>query len=407
MAEILKTRGEFNNIEKQMKKLQFLFLLLILNNAIAQNINLNKGETETENYLTEVNFEFVNGKIIIPVVINNITYRFLLDTGASNLISKKLTTILNPKFQNKIEVSDANENKTSMNIVELPNLTIGNINFKNTVALSSDDEKNLVFDCFNIDGFIGSNLLRNSIIQIDINKKILTITNDIKNFKLDKRNSSKLQLLGIQSSPYIWVKLIGTNSGKEQVLLDTGMKGFYSISNKHFNLFEKAKIFEVNATGNGTESISLFGNSISSNHTRLLLPKLKITNSNFLNITTLTTNDDNSKIGIDLFEKGIGTIDFKNKRFYFDEYTINTDLTEKQIGFLPTILNNKLSIGIVWDENLKNIIFTGDEIIAINNINYENYAICDLISKKSIFKDIVIEKITIKNKEGEIKELKI
>lgn len=390
-----------------MKKLQFLFLLLILNNAIAQNINLNKGETETENYLTEVNFEFVNGKIIIPVVINNITYRFLLDTGASNLISKKLTTILNPKFQNKIEVSDANENKTSMNIVELPNLTIGNINFKNTVALSSDDEKNLVFDCFNIDGFIGSNLLRNSIIQIDINKKILTITNDIKNFKLDKRNSSKLQLLGIQSSPYIWVKLIGTNSGKEQVLLDTGMKGFYSISNKHFNLFEKAKIFEVNATGNGTESISLFGNSISSNHTRLLLPKLKITNSNFLNITTLTTNDDNSKIGIDLFEKGIGTIDFKNKRFYFDEYTINTDLTEKQIGFLPTILNNKLSIGIVWDENLKNIIFTGDEIIAINNINYENYAICDLISKKSIFKDIVIEKITIKNKEGEIKELKI
>ena len=230
-----------------MKKLQVLFLLLILNNAIAQNINLNKGETETENYFTDVNFEFVNGKIIIPVVINNITYRFLLDTGAPNLISKKLATMLSPKFQNKIDVSDANENKSSMNIVELPNLTIGTITFKNTVALSSEDEKILVFDCFNIDGFIGSNLLRNSIIQIDVNKKNLTITNDIKNFKLNKRNSSKLQLLGIQSSPCIWVKLIGTSSGKEQVLLDTGMKGFYSISTKHFNLFEKSKIFEVKA----------------------------------------------------------------------------------------------------------------------------------------------------------------
>lgn len=390
-----------------MKKLYILFVLIITSSTIAQNFNLNKGETETENYFTVVNFEFVNGKIIVPVVINNLTYKFLLDTGAPNLLSKKTSAILNPKLINKIDVNDANGNKSSMNIVEISNLSIGNINFKNSLALSSEDEKNLVFDCFNIDGFIGSNLLRNSIVQIDINKKTLIITDNIKNLRINKKNSSKLTLFGIQSSPYIWIKLSGEDSGKEQVLLDTGMKGFYSISNKHLNLFEKAKIFEVNAIGNGTESIGLFGNSISNSHKRLLLPKLKISTSNFLNITTITTNDDNSKIGINLFEKGIGTIDFKNKKFYFDEYAIDTDLTEKQIGFSPTILNKKLSIGIVWDENLKNIIFTGDEIIAINNINYENYPICDFISKESIFKDIVIEKITIKNKEGEIKELKI
>lgn len=390
-----------------MKKLYILFVLIITSSTIAQNFNLNKGETETENYFTVVNFEFVNGKIIVPVVINNLTYKFLLDTGAPNLLSKKISAILNPKLINKIDVNDANGNKSSMNIVEISNLSIGNINFKNSLALSSEDEKNLVFDCFNIDGFIGSNLLRNSIVQIDINKKTLIITDNIKNLRINKKNSSKLTLFGIQSSPYIWIKLSGEDSGKEQVLLDTGMKGFYSISNKHLNLFEKAKIFEVNAIGNGTESIGLFGNSISNSHKRLLLPKLKILTSNFLNITTITTNDDNSKIGINLFGKGIGTIDFKNKKFYFDEYAIDTDLTEKQIGFSPTILNKKLSIGIVWDENLKNIIFTGDEIIAINNINYENYPICDFISKESIFKDIVIEKITIKNKEGEIKELKI
>lgn len=390
-----------------MKKLYILFVLIITSSTIAQNFNLNKGETETENYFTVVNFEFVNGKIIVPVVINNLTYKFLLDTGAPNLLSKKTSAILNPKLINKIDVNDANGNKSSMNIVEISNLSIGNINFKNSLALSSEDEKNLVFDCFNIDGFIGSNLLRNSIVQIDINKKTLIITDNIKNLRINKKNSSKLTLFGIQSSPYIWIKLSGEDSGKEQVLLDTGMKRFYSISNKHLNLFEKAKIFEVNAIGNGTESIGLFGNSIANSHKRLLLPKLKISTSNFLNITTITTNDDNSKIGINLFEKGIGTIDFKNKKFYFDEYAIDTDLTEKQIGFSPTILNKKLSIGIVWDENLKNIIFTGDEIIAINNINYENYPICDFISKESIFKDIVIEKITIKNKEGEIKELKI
>jgi hypothetical protein len=52
--------------------------------------------------------------------------------------------------------------------------------FENSVALSSNDDKNLVFDCFNLDGFIGSNLL-NSILQIDTRNKTLIITNDEKN----------------------------------------------------------------------------------------------------------------------------------------------------------------------------------------------------------------------------------
>jgi hypothetical protein len=59
----------------------------------------------------------------------NITYRFLLDTGAPNLISKVGYNVKS-KFQNKIDVSDANENKSSNEyFVGLPNLTIGTITF--------------------------------------------------------------------------------------------------------------------------------------------------------------------------------------------------------------------------------------------------------------------------------------
>jgi hypothetical protein len=43
----------------------------------------------------------------------------------------------------------------------------------------------------------------------------------------------------------------------------------------------------------------------------------------------------------------------------------------------------------MWTENLKRNM--GDRIIAVNNINYENYPLCDFISK-SIFKDIVVKK---------------
>ena len=390
-----------------MKKIYVLLFIVFSNFCFAQNISVNNGNTQEQNYYSEIQFEYINGKIIIPVIINEITYRFLLDTGASNLITKKLASILNPKSLQEIKVEDANDNKSSMNVVELPNLTIGNIVFENSVALSSNDEKNLFFDCFNLDGFIGSNLLRNSIIQIDIKNKNLIITNDATKLKLNKKKSLNLSLLGIQSSPYIWIKLKGEKSGKEQVLLDTGMKGFYGVSSRNYSLFKDKKIFKLLAYGTGTESIGIFGNSKNTTQQSLMLPKIEIANSNFLNISTITTNDDNSKIGIELFENGTATIDFLNKKFYYEQFENNIDLTEKFSKFSATILNNKFSIGIVWDEKLKDIIYTGDEIIEINDKNYENYLLCELINNKLIFEDIEITKLKIKNKNGEVKTISL
>lgn len=390
-----------------MNKLYVLLLIGFSSFSFAQNLYLNKGKTQEQNYYSEIKFEYINGKIIIPILINDKTYRFLLDTGAPNLITKKLVDILKPKSLQEIKVSDANDNKSLMNLVELPNLTIGNVVFENSVALSSNDENNLVFDCFNLDGFIGSNIFRNSILQIDTRNKTLIITNDEKKLKLNKKNSIELSLIGNQNSPYIWIKLKGKNSGKEQVLLDTGMKGFYEVSNRNYYLFKDEKIFKFIAYGTGSESIGLFGNSKITTLQSLLLPKMEIANSNFLNISTISTNDDNSKVGIDLFEKGIGTLDFKNRKFYFDQYVISTDLNENQLGFSPTILNQKLSIGIVWDEKLKDKIYTGDEIIELNGKNFENYPICNLINTKSIFKDIEISEIKIRDKNGEVKIVKL
>lgn len=390
-----------------MNKLYVLLLIGFSSFSFAQNLDLNNSKTQEQSYYTEIKFEYTNGKIIIPILIKDKTYHFLLDTGAPNLITKKLVEILKPKSLQEIKVSDANDNKSLMNLVELPNLTIGNVVFENSVALSSNDENNLVFDCFNIDGFIGSNIFRNSILQIDIRNKTLIITNDEKKLNLIKKNSIELSLIGNQSSPYIWIKLKGKNSGKEQVLLDTGMKGFYEVSNRNYSLFKDEKIFKFIAYGTGTESIGLFGNSKITTLQSLLLPKMEIANSNFLNITTISTNDGNSKVGIDLFEKGIGTLDFKNRKFYFDQYVANTDLNENQLGFSPTILNQKLSIGIVWDEKLKDKIFTGDEIIELNGKNFENYPICKLINTKSIFKDIELSEIKIRDKNGEVKIVKL
>ena len=185
------------------------------------------------------------------------------------------------------------------------------------------------------------------------------------------------------------------------MLLDTGMKGFYDNSIKNYKKFKNEQIFIEVAFGKGSESIGLNGISPESEKVRLLLKQMKITNSGFLNISTTTTNNNNSRIGINLFENGVGTIDFINKKFYFEQYEPNKDLTEKYLPFSRTIINNKLSIGIVWDEKLKAKINYGDKIIEVNGKNYENYELCDFINK-SIFKNITVIEIKTRNKKGEI-----
>jgi predicted aspartyl protease len=385
----------------------YLLFLVFTFPSTAQNITLNKGNTKQENYYAEIPFEFVNGKIIIPVIIKNKTYRFLLDTGAPNCITSKLNNSINAQFIQQITVTDANSNKSIMNIVDLPELSIGNIVFQNTVALAYVEEKNLIFDCFKIDGFIGSNLLRNSVLQINLQKKIIIITNDIKKVETNKKEVSKITLIGNQSSPLVWINLIGNKSIKEQVLIDTGMAGFYDLSKRVYDSYKDKVDIKILATGSGSSDLSLFENTKIAEQMRLLVPEIKVSKTKFTNIITTTSSDNNSRIGIVLLQYGIGTLDYKNKKFYYSAFSRTNDLNEKLQPFSPTINNNKLSVGIVWDDNLKDKITNGDEIIEMNGINYEQYEICDLITKPSIFKNLTLTEIVVKKTNGSILKVKI
>jgi hypothetical protein len=385
-----------------MNKIILLAILAITNICFAQNTNINVGNTTETNYFTEISFEYVNGKIIIPVQINNTTYRFLYDSGAPNLISKKLNDILKTKIIQETTISDANGNKSVMNIVELPDMTIGNIIFQKSAGMFSDDEKSIIFDCFNLDGFIGSNLLRNSIVQIDIKNKVIRIASDGEKLNLSKKNAVDMELSPFDSNPFIWVKLKGKKSGNEQLLLDTGMKGFYDVSNRTINLLKSENIFEVIATGTGLKDMGMFGNATPAAQVRVSLVEMKIANSSFTNITSVSMNATQSRIGTELFEKGIGTIDYKHKKFYFDAYETKNNLSERLLGFSTALMNEKYSIGIVWDEKLKDKISSGDEIIEVNGINYENYTPCDLIAKKPQFTKGEYKQIKVRTKNGEI-----
>ncbi|MCB0383142.1 MAG: hypothetical protein KDD05_07555 [Psychroserpens sp.] len=136
------------------------------------------------------------------------------------------------------------------------------------------------------------------------------------------------------------------------------------------------------------------------------MSKLIINNFEINNLITHTTKGSHSKMGAELLNYGIMTIDYKSKRFYFNSYgnPLNTD---GDFGFTQTLKNNKLVVGYVWDEDLKHKMSYGDEILAINNEEFNASTFCDYVTKKSILKSSSKLSLKVKTHEGNILDLEL
>ncbi len=359
-----------------------------------QSVLLNEGGTKSENYYEEIPYEEITGKIIINIPFNGKSRRFLLDTGAPTTISKSLYKELNVgAIGNKIAI-DVSGLEGSMQVVTLPEIQIGKIVFNDIPSLVSPEVE--LFTCYNLDGVIGSNLLRNSIVHFDSKKKVIILTDDDSRFD---GISTELFLDSAQSSPHI--KLYLENDarkmrvGESNVLFDTGDRVFYTHSIHIYKKILEAGLdglFEKIGEGNGISSgIGLHGLAEDQDHYLLKLPGLIINGMAFTNLTVETTHSESSRIGTELLKYTKVTLDYKNKKIYLNPYGI--DMTAPQWGIAPSFKNDKLIVGMIWDSSLKDQINVGDEILKFGNIDCRNLKICDAITSDEIFyqdKDHVI-----------------
>ena len=213
-----------------------IFLLPLV--SFTQNIIFNQGSVNSKEYFEVIQYEFVLGKIVIPVTINQKTYKLILDTGAPNIFSNTVLKENNLIVGDSINISDANNLNEAMKSAMVPQLKIGNLTFENQAGLVYNFENHILLKCYGIDGIIGSNLFRKSILNINSQNQSITITNKIKQMKIENK-PMKMVLVNNQLSPYIELKFIGKNKKKasDMVLVDTGMDGLYDMSKRSFTIF--------------------------------------------------------------------------------------------------------------------------------------------------------------------------
>lgn len=387
-----------------MKKIITAFILLIsFQICTAQHFSLNQGGTKQKDYFSVISYENVQGKIIVSAKINNKKYRFFLDTGAPNVITKSVYNDLKPNILTELPVVDQSGKSDSMLVVSIDSITIGGITFRGIPTLVTEDQ--FFTACFQVDGFIGSNMLRNSIVQFSSRNKTITLTDDKNKLPLNRRQSSKLFLTPNQSNPYIWVKLRENKKANIQLLFNSGDAGFLELSIFHFTFFHKKNVFSHYSSGYGNHSIGLHGFAKDTIVYRSGTKEMKINRSGFRNVSFETTSNVNSRIGSKLLDHGIVTVDYKNKNFYFEPFNELVDMKAKQFPFACTFINEKFSIGIVWGDKSPNQISAGDQIIEIDGVNYANAEPCDFIKNDFMFMEKDKISLKLKDKTGLIKNI--
>lgn len=383
-----------------MKIRSILLFIFTCTQLFSQDIDLDRGSLAKRKYFEVIDYKLAKEKIIIPVEINGKFYNFLLDTGAPNMISKRLFDELNLVEINAANIKDANNLIKTMHFTEIPSLKIGELKFDNQLALIYDFENNNLFKCYNIDGFIGSNLFKNSILKISTDKQKIYITNNIKNLN-PKKKPLKIELIGAQKSPYVKFNFVGKNNNKasEMVLIDTGMDGYYDMANQNFNYFKESGIFEIVGESKGVSGIGIFGAGPPSLQHLLRVESGVLNTTSIKNLIIETMDDTNSRIGLEFFKHGDLIIDFKHKKAYFE--ASDTVVLENTIPkFTPTMVENTFVIGIVWDESLAKLMSSGDEIISIDSYKVNEMTPCEIMDLRNVFKEKTNYVIEIKNKQN-------
>jgi hypothetical protein len=382
-----------------------LFCLSSILSYSQDNFTLNQGGTTQTNYYTELSYEDIRWAPIIKVNINGKEYRFLLDTGAPNAISKKLFDELKPEVIKKVTVADANNYENNLNIVRLKEIKIGTVTFHDIPTAVPNDP--FFFDCLGVDGFIGSNLLRNSILQLSSKSRKMIITDQPEKLKLQNKKGTEMYLTTNQSLPLVTLEYLGKGSGSIPTLFDTGSAGFIEHSLSQFMQIEQAQVFDIQAKGKGKSTLGLYGFGKDTTQYRLKLPELKINGTSFKNVNLITTLGDNSTIGSRVLDYGVVTLNYIDKKFYFEPYEANYDLSE---GLFPVSLipvGNQLHVGTIWEEKLKEKLTPGDQVIAIDGIDYSTVSSCDIIKKEAIFIGKTQAILTLRDTNGKTRKVTI
>lgn len=230
-----------------------------------------------------------------------------------------------------------------------------------------------------IDGVIGYNLLKLGILKLDARTGSMTFTNYDGGLGIDYTRA-----IPMLPDSYLTLLRVQLKDGAcDTVMFDSGAKSFYELSMKSFsNLRTAGKALEVKGAGQGVLSLGAAGLEGKSQKYRVVIPQFKLGNFLFEEVTSVTTDAVDSRIGSDLLRYGTVIADYRSNVFYFIPYDNRKKLNlyEKDWDVVITVMDDHLCAGLVWDyAGLP--LHGGERIVAVNGVRYDKVDLYEAITK--------------------------
>ena len=146
------------------KSLLFLLLLLLFTQCTSTRKLLQAGEIAKADLTQPLAFDYYNKLLFVDVEVNGQPRRFIIDSGAPNVVDRRLKEELQLQPVKKDKVTDSQNNHSELEFVTIESLAFAGVEARNSTAIVADLS---LFHCLGIDGLLGANVMRHFDWEVD------------------------------------------------------------------------------------------------------------------------------------------------------------------------------------------------------------------------------------------------
>ncbi|MDH4470957.1 MAG: aspartyl protease family protein [Fluviicola sp.] len=286
---------------------------------------LKQGDVEQPSFTAEIPFEMRMGLVVVKVNIEGKDYDFMVDTGAPNVVTKELAADLNLKAKVERKTGDSQGKKEVLQFAEMPEMLIGGVHFIETGAAIADLKRSNEIACLDVDGFVGSNLMKEAVWQFDYERKVITISDSIDAFEIPATAFRIPFTPATSFTPLVDITYNGVTD--KLVTFDTGSNGYFGSSASTRKTLQSEGKLANPAIGVGANSSGLYGLGDGDSTYNALIKDTKL--------GSLTIPEQ-----VVSFGPGARTIGTK----FLEHYRVIINWSTNEIILIPTddFINNKL-----------------------------------------------------------------
>ena len=376
-----------------MKKIFYTLFIFSHLSLIAQGKKFfENGDVQLKSAVEKIDLKYSTDLPFVKVSINGKIYNFLLDTGAPTVISTAIYTDLGLEKKHKSSVKDSQKNKQDQIFTVLPEMIIDQLTFKD-IGVMVMDLTATEFECFKIDGILGSNQMAKLFWRVNYNENSLEATQDLSTFDLTGYDIVIPFDVKDQKTPIIEANVFDK---KMNLIFDTGSSGNIKITTNNYNskkVTEKVDVY-------GNSSVGAFGTGNPVLGYIFKASNVTLGNKSFSNEVITTGNS--GLVGNDFLKNFVFVLDWESRKIYMKQIKETIHKLES-FGFGYRFIDSKPIVAYVFhEENFP--LKVGDSIISINNINLDNLdkeGVCHYFLNR-IEKDNVVMDLKIKRGGAEM-----